>query len=92
MISANGNGASNGSFPQSRTNGLALTPPEKGRTVLITGALDLLPSAVAALVSALALAGLYRVTGNAAAPATAPGTPAVTPGSAWPCRSRSGRR
>ena len=37
MISANGNGASNGSFPQSRTNGLALTPPEKGRTVLITG-------------------------------------------------------
>lgn len=46
MISANGNGASNGSFlnatsngsfVQSRTNGLAPTPPEKGRTVLITG-------------------------------------------------------
>lgn len=43
------------------------------------GALDLLPSAVAALVSALTLTGLYRVTGDAAAPATAPRTPAVTP-------------
>jgi nucleoside-diphosphate-sugar epimerase len=37
MISANGNGASNGRFPHARTNGLAPTPPEKGRTVLITG-------------------------------------------------------
>ena len=44
------------------------------------GALDLVPSAVAALVGALTLAGLYRVTGTAAAPATArrdlPATPA----------------
>jgi nucleoside-diphosphate-sugar epimerase len=37
MISTNGNGASNGKFAQSRTNGLAPTPPEKGRTVLVTG-------------------------------------------------------
>jgi nucleoside-diphosphate-sugar epimerase len=37
MIGANGNGASNRSFIQSRTNGLAPAPPEKGRTVLITG-------------------------------------------------------
>jgi nucleoside-diphosphate-sugar epimerase len=37
MISANGNGASNGHFPKGRTNGLAPTPPAKGRTVLITG-------------------------------------------------------
>jgi len=37
MISENGNGASNGSFFESRTNGLAPAPPEKGRTVLVTG-------------------------------------------------------
>jgi len=37
MISANGNAASNGGLHRSRTNGLAPTPPEKGRTVLITG-------------------------------------------------------
>jgi len=37
MISSNGNGASNGSFLQSRTNGLAPAPPQKGLTVLVTG-------------------------------------------------------
>jgi nucleoside-diphosphate-sugar epimerase len=37
MTSTNGNGARSGRFPQTRTNGLAPTPPEKGRTVLITG-------------------------------------------------------
>jgi nucleoside-diphosphate-sugar epimerase len=37
MSSANGNGASHRSFRQARTNGLALAPPERGRTVLVTG-------------------------------------------------------
>jgi nucleoside-diphosphate-sugar epimerase len=37
MISANGNGASHRSFRQTRTNGLSPAPPEKGRTVLVTG-------------------------------------------------------
>src|SRR5215218_9473965 len=37
MISSNGNGASNGSFLQSRINGLAPAPPQKGLTVLVTG-------------------------------------------------------
>ena len=37
MISANGNGASHRSFRQTRTNGLSPAPPERGRTVLVTG-------------------------------------------------------
>jgi nucleoside-diphosphate-sugar epimerase len=37
MISANGNGASHRSFRQTRTNGLSAAPPERGRTVLVTG-------------------------------------------------------
>jgi nucleoside-diphosphate-sugar epimerase len=37
MIHANGNGSKNGGFRRSRTNGLAPLPPEKGRTVLVTG-------------------------------------------------------
>jgi nucleoside-diphosphate-sugar epimerase len=37
MTSANGNGASHRSFRQTRTNGLSPAPPERGRTVLVTG-------------------------------------------------------
>lgn len=37
MVHANGNGASNGHFVQSRTNGLPPAPPAKGLTVLVTG-------------------------------------------------------
>jgi nucleoside-diphosphate-sugar epimerase len=37
MSSTNGNAASHRSFRQTRTNGLAPAPPERGRTVLVTG-------------------------------------------------------
>jgi nucleoside-diphosphate-sugar epimerase len=37
MTSINGNGSRNGGAPHGRTNGLSPTPPEKGRTVLVTG-------------------------------------------------------
>jgi nucleoside-diphosphate-sugar epimerase len=37
MSSTNGNAASHRSFRQTRTSGLAPAPPERGRTVLVTG-------------------------------------------------------